>query len=193
MDDGQLTETFRRTFPFFDAAMAKILAQQAVVEEIGKGGVFIDYRRTDRRIGLVLKGIFRGVGFQNDEEQTLWFSSESDIMASYSSIWLGQPSNLRYEALEDSAVAVIGYQAIRDVIKDHPEWAEGLIELLEHLLLESYQRLEKFLFYSPEDRYRKILADKPEILNRVSQKHLASYIGITPVSLSRLRARLRQG
>jgi Mn-dependent DtxR family transcriptional regulator len=52
------------------------------------------------------------------------------------------------------------------------------------------QRVESFILDKPEERYQKLIARKPEIIQRVADKHIASFIGVTPVSLSRLRKRL---
>jgi len=192
MDEAQLLSEFSNAYPFFDEATVRKIAPHGKIVEVRKGDTFIRFGRTDKRIGFVISGLFRGVAFENDEEQTLWFSSELDIIASYISILHNEPSNLNTEALEDSRVFVIDYEVIRNQAKKDLELSNSLLKMMEQLLLESYKRLEKYIFYSPEDRYRRILEDKPEILNRVSQKLLASYIGITPVSLSRLRARMHR-
>jgi len=192
MDEAQLLNEFSSAYPYFDEVTVRKIAPHGKVVDVNKGDTFIRFGKTDKRIGFVIKGLFRGVAFENDDEQTLWFSSELDIIASYISILHNEPSNLNTEALEDSRVFVIDYDIIRDQARKDLELTNSLLKMMEQLLLESYRRLEKFIFYSPEDRYRRILEDKPDILNRVSQKMLASYIGITPVSLSRLRARIHK-
>jgi Mn-dependent DtxR family transcriptional regulator len=57
-------------------------------------------------------------------------------------------------------------------------------------LLEALSRVESFVLDKPEDRYLKLIAQKPEIIKRVPDKYIASFIGVTPVSLSRIRKRL---
>ena len=192
MNESRILQEFSDAYPYFDKASIEKIIPIGQMTEFKKGSSFIPYGKTDKRIGFVTDGLFRGVVFENDEEQTLWFSSELDILASYISILKGAPSNLTYEALEDSRVFVIDYEEFRKLAETDQHLSMSLLRMMEKLLLESYERLEKFIFYSPEDRYQRILKDKPEILNRVSQKLLASYIGITPVSLSRLRARIKR-
>ena len=190
MEEDQLLEQFHHAYPYFSKDTIEKLAGNGELIDIPKKAVFIRYGKIDKNIGFVVKGLFKGTILDNEDEQTLWFSNEYDILASYMSILEGQTSKLTYTALEDSTVFTMNYDTIRSLAETDLELSSSLIIMLEKLLLESFRRLEKYVLYSPEDRYLKILNEKPEIINRIPQKLLASYIGITPVSLSRLRARL---
>jgi len=190
MEADQLILNFHRAYPYFDQATILKIADHGNLVEVAKNECLIRYGQVDKHIGFVVQGLFKGTILENDEEQTLWFSNEYDILASYMSIFRDEPSKLTYTALEKSKVVLLQYETIKDLAAGDLAVASGMITMLENLLLESFHRLEKYILYSPEDRYLKLLREKPDILNRVPQKLLASYIGITPVSLSRLRARL---
>jgi FixJ family two-component response regulator len=58
------------------------------------------------------------------------------------------------------------------------------------MLAQSMDRIESFVLLSPEERYRQLVEQKPNIVNRVPNKYIATFLGITPVSLSRLRRRM---
>jgi CRP-like cAMP-binding protein len=60
----------------------------------------------------------------------------------------------------------------------------------EKMFLDALKRVESFVLDKPEERYQKLIIQKPEIIKRVADKHIASFIGVTPVSLSRIRKRL---
>lgn len=192
MDDDRILHAFQKAYPFFEEETLLKLAGAGQTTVVPRKGHLIRRNRVDRRIGIVLEGLFKGTILHDGEEQILWFSNELDILASYRSILRDMPSELDYEALEESTVFMIDYPVIRKLSADDTRFAQALITLLEQLLMESFERLKRFLLLSARDRYIRLLDEKPEIMHRVPQKLLASYIGITPVSLSRLRKQLAE-
>lgn len=190
MDRKAIEARFARHYDFFDCESIALLAERGELITVNAKDFFIDQGRVDRRIGFVVEGLFRGILQKDGEEQNLWFSSDLDILASYNSVLNNSPSKLSYQALSDSVVFTIDYPLVRDLARKDGNLANGMLTLMERLMLESFKRLERYILYSPQDRYLKLLDEKPDIIDRIPQKLLASYIGITPVSLSRMRSRL---
>lgn len=93
------------------------------------------------------------------------------------------------EFLEPSTLLVFDYRDIEQLARDNLRIERLKNKFIQDYLVKILHRLETFLVYNPEERYEWLMREQPELLKRVQQKHLASYLGITPVSLSRLRTR----
>jgi CRP-like cAMP-binding protein len=187
-----LIREFAKVYPSLEFNAIGKIASIGELQTISKKEKFIHQDKIDRRIAFVLKGLFRGYINHNGELTTLWFSAEYDMLASYNGILLKEASKVTYEALESSIIFVFEYDDLKTLALEDTTIAFTIIEMLEKLLIESYHRNERFVFMDAEERYQNLMQRKTAIIQRVPQKLLASYIGITPVSLSRLRARLNK-
>ncbi len=192
MDTTLLIQQFAKSYPQIGINSINKIVELGEIEFINKKEKFIQQGHLDRRIAFVISGLFRGYINHDGEETTLWFSAEHDIIASYHGLLLNEASKMEYQALEDASLFVLSYDDLKILATKDSEIALTLIEMLENLLIESLQRNERFILLDAETRYLNLVKNKPNILQRVPQKLLASYIGITPVSLSRLRARLNK-
>jgi CRP-like cAMP-binding protein len=147
---------------------------------------------TPRALTFVRAGLLRlyyldGAG----REFTKSFCLEGEIVAAYSALLLGQPARLSIEALEDCQLLVADYHAYQALAAGHPCWATVNQRRAEALFIKKEQREAALLLDDAEARYRQFLAEHPGLEARLRQHHVASYLGITPVALSRIRARLR--
>lgn len=153
-------------------------------EEIIKRGQY------NGKIIFVLSGLFRAYYPFKEVEHTFWFREEFTVFASHRSLLQGKPSTISYQALEDSVVAIIDYDEIKKMAEVNPEISKNIIAVLESLVLELIDRVEEFITLSAEERYIIFMEKHPTVVNRVPQQQIASLIGITPVSFSRLESRL---
>lgn len=144
----------------------------------------------DRRIIFILKGIFRAFHVREEKEYTVWLRKEMDVLASYTSIILHQPSNLTFQALEDSTVLAINYDLLKTKIDEDVDIAKNMLVIFERIVLDLVESLEGQLILSSEERFVRMLEKKPEIISRVPQHQLASVLGMEPESLSRLKNRI---
>ena len=111
----------------------------------------------------------------------------------HTSYFYRQPSTQVVETLEDSKLLVLRHDDLQELLTSVPKMHEFLQRLFAERLSFAQQVLASFILNKPEDRYRALLARRPELLQRVPQNILSSYLGITPVSLSRIRKRLAEG
>lgn len=98
-----------------------------------------------------------------------------------------QPSAYFVEALEDSSILEIRYQDWQQLLERKPIWQKLLLSTLEKGFIKKEARERAFLLDSAETRYVTFLADYPDLEQRISQRVVASYIGIQPESLSRIK------
>ena len=142
-----------------------------------------------QNIYLIKEGCMR-TWFNNDgKDITFQFFFEGQLVASIESFKNNSPSLFNIESIEPCKLKAISKVSFLDILLHTPSLKKEFEELLFQRLF-SYQRL--FLSRiknSPEQRYQELLKEHPEILLRVSQHYIASYLGITSVSLSRIRNR----
>ncbi|UOQ71574.1 Crp/Fnr family transcriptional regulator [Hymenobacter cellulosilyticus] len=128
------------------------------------------------------------------EERTTYFFFENHLLGDYAGCLTGQPSQLSIQALVDTELVVFDYAVLRQLYQERPVYERFGRLLAEYHLLGTDARLVEQLLLSPEERYRALLASgKTKILERIPQHLVANYLGITPVSLSRIRGRVTRG
>lgn len=141
------------------------------------------------RIYLVRKGALRLFFGHDGKEISFQFFFEGDVVASAESLYRHRPSLFSLESIEPTTLSVLG----RDELFARRARMPELARLCEEKLADrfwNYQRLFlSRITMTPRQRYEALLEERPDIVQRVPQHYLASYLGITPVSLSRIRNR----
>lgn len=144
-------------------------------------------------IAFLVSGILRL--YYLDEagnEYTKSFCCAPDLVGAYSALLLDEPSRLFIQALEDASLLVADYGEYRRLAAGHGCWQTVNLRIAETLFIKKEKREAALLLDDAEARYRQFQAEYPRLEGRVRQRHIASYLGITPVSLSRIRARRRK-
>lgn len=156
-----------------------------------KGDKIIDFGEKKKKVIIILKGIVRGyiVNYQ-DKELTTFIYQEFAAFAAYEPFLLSKPSNHAFECLEPTKVLMIDNEDLEKLISTNHRIKKVKEKIIIEGLLLSFKRNESFIKLSPEKRYKDFMKKKSGLLQRVSQKHLASYLGITAVSFSRLKKRI---
>lgn len=186
-----ITSGIRSKFPNLSQEAIEDLFHYTEIIEVPKKSYFIKAGQYDRRIVFVIKGLFRAFYTNGEQESTIWFRQEFDVYASYSSIFSKRPSNLSYQAIEDSVVMVISYDLLKEKSMKDQEIAKSIIVVFERLMLDLLMSLEEYIILNAEDCFIRVLEKSPKLINRVPQNQLASMLGITPESFSRLKSRLK--
>ncbi len=158
------------------------------VEHIKKGEYFLRQGEKSSDFAFNVSGLFRLTYLSEDgKEFTKSFLIENDFLISYSALVEDRESYFSIEALENSTIIVIDYYKWRELFEDEISWHKLLIHFLEKIFSKREQREREFLLYDAQTRYRSFLNSYPDLVKRVKQHHLASYLGITPVALSNLK------
>ena len=162
---------------------------------LARGAHFVQAGEHRPELALLLTGSCRLYYPRPDgEELTTYFFFENHLLADYAGCLTGQPSQLSIQALEATELVVFDYAVLRRLYDERPVYERFGRVLAEYHMLGTDARLVEHLLLSPEARYRALLASgKTKILTRVPQHLVANYLGITPVSLSRIRARVARG
>lgn len=143
-------------------------------------------------IGFVRSGLLRLFYINSDGvEVNKHFCVERTLAISYSAFLLREESKFYIQALEDTRLLAIDYQTYLDLLNGHVCWQVVARKLAQLLFILKEKRESEFLLHDARQRYLQFLQDYPGLENRLSQYHIASYVGITPESLSRIRADLK--
>lgn len=139
---------------------------------------------------FIVKGIVRiGVFDQNNNDITINFRQEREFVSDYKSFMKNEPASFFIQALEDTICFKTDRYGMK---KMYDETESGNLigrKILENIFFELYEMLISFHRDSAEIRYLKLLEEKGDLINRIPQNYLASFIGIKPQSLSRIKRR----
>ena len=108
----------------------------------------------------------------------------------YDSFISQKPSRHSIETLEDCQVLAISYKALQELFIEFPKMNEFVRKVLEERFVSLHELFTSQILDSPEERYLKLLKERPDIIQRIPQHQIATFLGITPVSLSRIRNRV---
>lgn len=140
-------------------------------------------------IGLTLEGCLRTFLLKDGKELTLFFHPEQHTLGDYESFRRQQPAYFSCQAMENSEVLILNTRVI-EILEAEPDGQKLLRLVVEDLAFQLRDRLFSLYRDSAEQRYLKLYNNEPQLLQRIPQYHLASYLGIEPESLSRLKKRL---
>jgi len=158
--------------------------------EFPKNYYLLKQGRTCHQLWFLVKGAVRY--FYTDEEGkevNVWFSFEPDIIADTSSLIQQTPALESIQLLEDSSVYAIDYAVLQRLLQQHHALALWYIKLFEtYYVPQMEDRVSDLQFLNARQRYEKLLGQFPNITNRISLGHIASYLNISQETLSRIRS-----
>jgi CRP-like cAMP-binding protein len=158
---------------------------------LSAGEIFLKEGSLKSEIYFISKGLIRT--FFVDErgnEITNMLRYENQVFASYEAVFFNKPSRFNFQALEETDLLVIDFNDLRQILDSNAKFESGRRYFMTNSLAQSLSVLDDFILLNPEKRYLKFLNEHPELLNRVPIKYIANVLGITPVSLSRIRKRV---
>lgn len=157
---------------------------------IRKNADLQSFGHTCRTIYFIVKGALRIYYYKDGVDITENFEFENSIVARVESLFSGRPSRKAIQAIEDTELIAINAVQLFALYDTHPGLERLFRKIFEEAHVKTVNRIESLQFHTAEERYNNLLKDHPDVLMRVPLKHIASYLGITQVSLSRIRAKM---
>ena len=169
--------------------------KQAIVESIQpksfkKGDYLLKEGQIPTVCYFILKGCVRQFYLKDGEERTTNFYLEGDAVDPLNPINQNAPSKYYLQCIEDCVLSIGGSNVEDEMFKNFPKFEMVCRVATETKLAKTTEQLSNFIISSPEERYLNLIENRPELLNRVPQYQLASYLGMKPESLSRIRKRI---
>lgn len=168
------------------------LLRNVSIKSFDKGEILIREDSTKKDVFFIKKGLVRSYVVDEDaNEITFQIYAEYQVFTNVKAVLFNEPSKFNYQALERTKVYAIEYNVFLELTSQNAE----LLELNrsyfgKKITQRAFQRVESFVFLSPEERYQQFVKDNPKLIHRVPDKYIANVLGITPVSLSRIRSRI---
>ncbi len=164
---------------------------QYEMKKISKGEYLLQYGEVCRNTFFVEKGLVRMFSIdKNGKEHIIQFAPENWLIGDRSSLYFSEKSNYYIEAIEDSEVSVLPRDFFNKLLEEFPNSIEKNDLVLQKHVKSLQDRINSLLGETAEERYLKFIRMYPDLLLRVPQWMVASYLGITPESLSRVRKEL---
>jgi CRP-like cAMP-binding protein len=159
-------------------------------QEIPAKTILLQEGQISKTMFFIEKGCLRTWINNDGKEITTQFFFEGDGVSSIESFRTNQPSLYSIESLEPCILKTLSQKDFQIILESSPELRKKLEDHLFRRLFQSQQLLYSFLKNNPQKRYEELIENYPHIVQRVPQHYIASYLGITSVSLSRIRNRL---
>lgn len=167
----------------------QIIKNEDIIREYKKGDYLLKEGQIAQVCFLVLKGCVKRYYLEDGEEKIMEFYTENDPIAPVS-YTTQEPSKYYISCVEPCIISTGTEERTQRFLETFPRFVPIFIKIGEHLSAEKQISADNFKNLSPEDRYQKLLDTRPDLVNRVPQYMIASYLGIQPQSLSRIRKRI---
>ncbi|HVM87908.1 MAG TPA: Crp/Fnr family transcriptional regulator [Puia sp.] len=185
----QLLQFLQAIHPLSNGLL-QFLSEHLSYRELSKKEYLLHAGQTCRHICFVESGLLRCFYLHNGAEVCSWFMKEGDVIVSVESFFNQKASFESIQAIEPSCLHYISYDQLQYAYKHFPEFNFTARVLTEKYYAMSEQRLYSIRMQRAHERYANLLKNNPEIILRVPSKYIASYLGITEVTLSSIKGKL---
>lgn len=173
-----------------DPEEVEIINQLFKEKKIKKGNNFLAEGQVCKQVGFIEKGLMRYYINNDGEDKTYAFAQENNFVCNNESFIPQTPSTKIIQALEDCEILQISYGDLQMFYKRIKQGERFGRLVIEQVFIQTLQDLSSFYTDTAEHRYRKFIIKHPDLQQRISQHHIASYVGVKPQSLSRIRKRI---
>jgi CRP-like cAMP-binding protein len=188
----KIREAFSQ-FTFLNPKDVLKIATIARIRTVAKDVHLIQQGDRNYNVMVVLKGLLRQYTIdKNGVDRTLRFVPEKFPTASMDTIFLNKAAAENIVAMENSLLMYIDFQSFEKLAVENIRISKVLTRELKTLVASNVMQIRFLSMLTPEERYIAFCNEYPHLEQRIKQKYLASYIGVTPTSLSRMKARLIQ-
>jgi CRP-like cAMP-binding protein len=166
-------------------------ASMLLPKRFRKGAYLVQEGEVSKYMAFVTSGCLRSYGVdKKGEEHIVQFGLEGWWISDLYSFLTGKPGRQYIDALEDSDVLLIDSVTYEKLCTTVPKFERYFRILLQNNYIATHRRVLSSISLSAEEQYLQMLEEYPTVVQRVAQRHIASYLGITPEALSRIRNRL---
>jgi CRP-like cAMP-binding protein len=177
-------------FASFSESEKNAINEGMVVKKYKKNDFLLKEGQANADTFFVMKGLVRQYKIVEGEEITTNFYTEGQWIISLTSFIAEKTSTDYLECIEDTELVTGNEDAAQKIFKAFPHFETVSRAVMESVFLEQQVHMTAFLTDTPEQRYSNLLQNKPDLFQRVPQYQIASYLGVKPESLSRIRKRI---
>ena len=191
MTNENIITAIKQMTGFTDSELGLVL-KHFETKSIKKKSNLLEAGATAKEVYFILNGCIRLFYEKDGEDISAYFFTEKMFAGAYDSFISQKPSRHSIETLEDCEVLAISYKALQQLFIEFPKMNEFVRKVLEERFVALHELFTAQILDSPEERYLNLQRERPDLLNRIPQHQIATFLGITPVSLSRIRNRVKK-
>lgn len=170
-----------------DEAWARIEARTGR-QSLRRGEYYLREGQVCRRLGFITEGVCRYTWtHEQGQESTRYFVQEGQFLSAVDSFSSQTPSESSIQAVTPCEVLTLFFESYQALFNEIPGWGAAVHRITEAAMMEKMQRIAPMIQQDARTRYEQLMRTQPDLLRRVPLGYIASYLGITPQSLSRLR------
>ena len=183
-----VTAAVNSRYPGMNLEGRRLIEQLLVKRDFEKGERILEEGQVSHYIALIGKGMVRQFYYKNGKDITEHFSYEGCIVMCIESLLKQEPTRLMIEALEDGTAYMLPFDKL--MLQTEVSWEVNMFyrKILEYSLITSQVKADSWRFEPARERYNNLLTTQPEVIKRAPLSHIASYLLMTPETLSRVRA-----
>ncbi len=178
---------YKSLIPALTADDLSALEKIITIQYISKDNFLVKENEICRNVSFINKGLVRLYYVADGKEICVGFEKDLGYVSEYTSFLTQQPSALNIKALEDCVILNLSFGDLQLLYKSHPVFEQFGRKIAEHLFIALSTYNIRLLSLSYEEHYQWIIENQPYIIQRVPQYMIASYIGVSPEHLSRIR------
>lgn len=181
------SQILKSTYPFLTNDDVKALLEISQFRVCHNKEVLIKSGQNKQKSFFILKGMIRGY-FVNKkgEEKNIFLRPEYTITGAPECLFQNKPTKYTFESILETELLVFKFDELRSLGQKHPNLIQVNFEALQENILTLISRVESLINLTPEERYESLLERSPQFFQMAFNKHIANYLGITAVSLSRI-------
>lgn len=183
-------EAFIRQFIQPNKEEWKAFADILQVRKLKKKDLLLEEGQICNAIGFINSGVMREYVFESGKESTLDFMSENQFVVDFQSFLMDIPSRQYLEALTDVELVIFKKDAINALYDKYKIWERFGRLIIEQVFCGVEEKRKKIIATSLEEQYRNFALIFPDVVQQVPQYYIASYLGLTPEHLSRIRKKV---
>lgn len=176
----------------FEGLILETFKSKSIIRKFKRNEIILDIGQIENYLSIINKGAI-GMFTYNSKgtEICMDLSFENEFMVAFTSFTKRIPTQAFIRAIEDTEVISVSYEALNNLYDSSIDGQRVGRESAEAVVLYLSQRLYQFLALTAEERYKILLDKQPDIVLRVAQKHIASYLGVTPEAFSRIKKNMK--
>jgi CRP-like cAMP-binding protein len=186
---------FKNKFPQLNAYWEKYLPFQKRMEVPAKTILLEEGKKSQHYI-YIEKGCVRTFLNKNGDDKTVQFFFENEGLTSFESFINNVPSAVTIETIEPAVIFLLHKKYVTQFLEDlsqQPGFMKMIMQTVAQRQMHYMNEFVSFIRDTPEQRYQKLLKERPHIIRRIPQHYIASYLGISKVHLSRIKSKLAKG
>ena len=187
----KLLKYFQRIMPLTEEE-ARAITETMTIRQYSKGTVLLKEGQVSTEAYFVLEGCVRQFYLVDGEEKTANFFTEEQWVISMNSFSQNQPSNHFLDCCIDSTLVVGNRDKEESLYRRFPKFETVSRKVMEKVFAEQQEIMSSYTTDTAEQRYLKLLKARPDLFQKIPQYQIASYVGVKPESLSRIRKRIAQ-